>query len=98
MSWEDGDVGESPISEFVLFNFPRPKLNPEFDFDFVSPVLGVEGEGGLGDVGVAVFVEVLRGAIEDVSMKEPVGVPSLEVVVSVDSWRGGGGGETLLRG
>jgi hypothetical protein len=43
MSWELGDVGLS-ISEFVLFNFPRPKLKPEFDLVFVRP-LGVEGEG-----------------------------------------------------
>jgi hypothetical protein len=85
MSWEEGDVGVSPVSEFVLINFPRPKLNPEFDLVFVRLVLGVDGDGGFGEVGAAALVEVLRGAIEDVSMKEPVGVASLEVFTSVES-------------
>jgi hypothetical protein len=85
---DEGEVGASPGSdEFVRFNFPREKLNPEFDFAFVRPVLGVEGDGGLGEVGSAlvVVVVVVRGAIEDESTKEPVGVASLEVFASVES-------------
>lgn len=85
MSWEEGDVGVPPVSEFVLFNLPRPKLNPEFDFVFAKSVLGVEGDGGLGEVGAAALVAVVRGAIDDVSTNEPVGVASLEVVASVES-------------
>jgi hypothetical protein len=65
-----------------LFDFPLEKLKAEFDFVFVRP-LGVEGEGRLrlGDVGAGLTV---RGAVDNWSMMDPVGVPSVDdEVVSV---------------
>ena len=95
MGCEEGRVRRSPGSEeFVLFNFPREKLNVELDLAFVRP-FAAEGDSGLGDDWAAVFV---RGSAEneDWSMMDPVGVPSLDVDCSVSGRCGGG--ETLLRG
>jgi len=92
---DEGGVWGSPGSkEFVLFNFPREKLNVELDFDFVRP-FGIEEVGGLGDDWPALLVRGIADN-DDWSMRDPVGVPSVEVVWSVS--RRCGGGETLFRG